>query len=282
VLGTRARLISPPVAAALSMGSPAQSPMLQTGVCRYALVIGADTLSKITDYTDRTTCVLFADGAGAVVLGPTEPGRGFLSFELGADGRGSPLIRQAAGGSRLVRSALIHVLEDPPFSLGRSQLAVCLLPQLAEISRGQLLQRALLSAIEGLRPSQETTLDNQRSWPYLICRAEYLDGLCRREAERRMALSTSSYTRAKRQALGRIAAVLPLIVVQLTYASLGATNWSALVAQLRLLVEIASVSTPHLTAAQADQHLLARMIDLQETLREVLRWCVARPTSSDI
>jgi 3-oxoacyl-[acyl-carrier-protein] synthase III len=78
--------------------------MLQTGICRYALVIGADTLSKITDFTDRTTCVLFADGAGAVVLGPTERGRGFLSFELGADGRGSPLIRQAAGGSRLPAS----------------------------------------------------------------------------------------------------------------------------------------------------------------------------------
>jgi 3-oxoacyl-[acyl-carrier-protein] synthase III len=78
--------------------------MLQTGICRYTLVIGADTLSKITDFTDRTTCVLFADGAGAVVLGPTEQGREFLSFELGADGRSSSLIQQAAGGSRLPAS----------------------------------------------------------------------------------------------------------------------------------------------------------------------------------
>jgi 3-oxoacyl-[acyl-carrier-protein] synthase-3 len=78
--------------------------MLQAGLCRYALVIGADTLSKITDFTDRTTCILFADGAGAVVLGPTEQGRGFLSFELGADGAGGPLIRQEAGGSRLPAS----------------------------------------------------------------------------------------------------------------------------------------------------------------------------------
>jgi len=97
-----------------------------------------------------------------------------------------------------------------------------------------------------------------------------------------MALSSSSYTRAKRQALDRIAAVLPLIVVQLTDASLGATNWSAVVAQLRLLLEIASVSTPPPRAAQTDQHLLARMIDLEETLREVLLWCVARPTRSSI
>jgi hypothetical protein len=114
---------------------------------------------------------------------------------------------------RLVRSALMHLLEDPPLSLGSSHLTTCLFPQLAGIERGQLLQRALLSAIEGLRPAQETTLDERRSWPYLICRAEYVDGQCRPEVERRMALSSSSYTRAKRQALGRIAAVLPLIGV---------------------------------------------------------------------
>jgi len=187
-----------------------------------------------------------------------------------------------AADPRLVRSALLHVLEDPPVSLGRSQLAVCLFPQLSQLQRGQLLQRALVSAIEGLRPAQETTRDNQRSWPYLICRTEYLDGLSRREAERRMAMSASSYTRAKRQALSRIAAILPLIVVQLTDASFGATNWSAVVAQLRLLLEIASVYPPHPTPTQADQHLLARMIDLEETLREVLLWCVARPTRSSI
>lgn len=178
---------------------------------------------------------------------------------------------------RLVRSALMHLLEDPPLSLGSSQLAVGLFPQLAALQRGEMLQRALLSAIEGLRPAQATTRDNRRSWPYLICRAEYRDGLCRREVERRMAMSTSSYTRAKRQALGRIAALLPLIVVQLTDASFGATNWSALVAHLRLLVEIASVCTPPPEAAQADQHLLARMIGLQETLREVLLGCAAVP-----
>ena len=187
-----------------------------------------------------------------------------------------------AADPRLVRSALLHILEDPPLSLGRSQLAVCLFPQLPELQRGQLLQRALVSAIERLRPAQATTLDNRSSWPYLICRTEYLDGLSRREAQRHLALSASSYTRAKQQALGRIAAVLPLIVVQLTDATLGATNWSVLVAQLRLLLEIASVCTPPLTTAQADQHLLARMITLQETLGEMLRWSAARSAHSSI
>jgi len=187
-----------------------------------------------------------------------------------------------AADPRLVRSALMHLLEDPPLSLGSSQLAVGLFPQLAVFQRGEMLQRALVSAIERLRPAQATTRENQRSWPYLICRAEYLDGLGRREVEQRMAMSKSSYTRAKRQALDRIAALLPLIVVEITDASLESTNWSALVAQLRLLVEIASVYTPHPAAAHAEQHLLAQMIDLQETLREVVLSCVARPTRSSI
>jgi hypothetical protein len=145
-----------------------------------------------------------------------------------------------------------------------------------------LLQRALVSAIERLRPAQETTLDDRRSWPYLICRAEYLDGLSRREAERCLAISSSSYTRAKRRALGRIAAILPLIVVQLTDAPLGATTWSALVAQLHLLIEIASVSPPPPEAIEVEKYLLAQMSDLEEMLREVLRCCAAMPTPASI
>lgn len=63
------------------------------------LVIGADTLSKITDYTDRNTCVLFGDGAGAVVLEKGEEGKGILSSHLGADGKGGKLLELPAGGT---------------------------------------------------------------------------------------------------------------------------------------------------------------------------------------
>ncbi|RBP41128.1 beta-ketoacyl-ACP synthase III [Garciella nitratireducens] len=63
------------------------------------LVIGAETLSKITDYTDRNTCVLFGDGAGAVVLEKGEEGKGILTADLGADGTGGKLLRLPAGGS---------------------------------------------------------------------------------------------------------------------------------------------------------------------------------------
>src|SRR5690606_24862764 len=67
---------------------------------KHALVIGAECLSRITDYTDRNTCILFGDGAGAVVLGPVPEGRGFRSFELGADGSGGELLKAPGGGSR--------------------------------------------------------------------------------------------------------------------------------------------------------------------------------------
>ncbi|QAY65567.1 beta-ketoacyl-ACP synthase III [Paenibacillus protaetiae] len=80
------------------------SNMIATGMYQNALVIGADTLSRITDYTDRNTCILFGDGAGAAVLGRVPEGRGFQSFELGADGSGGPLLNLAGGGSRLPSS----------------------------------------------------------------------------------------------------------------------------------------------------------------------------------
>lgn len=68
-----------------------------------ALVIGAETLSKIVDWQDRATCVLFGDGAGAVVLGLDER-PGILATYLGADGGGAHLLELPAGGSRMPAS----------------------------------------------------------------------------------------------------------------------------------------------------------------------------------
>lgn len=76
------------------------SAQIATGQFRNALVIGAETLSRFTDYTDRTTCVIFGDGAGAVVLKPVPEGRGILSTYLGADGSNAELLTIPAGGSR--------------------------------------------------------------------------------------------------------------------------------------------------------------------------------------
>ncbi|MGM0846853.1 MAG: beta-ketoacyl-ACP synthase III [Bacillota bacterium] len=61
---------------------------------KHVLVIGVEKLSKITDWNDRNTAVLFGDGAGAVVMGPVSEGRGILSFELGADGSGGKHLLQ--------------------------------------------------------------------------------------------------------------------------------------------------------------------------------------------
>jgi len=73
--------------------------MLAAGLSRRALVIGGDVLSSILDWTDRSTLVLFGDGAGAVVMEPVERG-GFLGFELGADGGGGVHLQLPGSGSR--------------------------------------------------------------------------------------------------------------------------------------------------------------------------------------
>ncbi|MEH7335845.1 beta-ketoacyl-ACP synthase III [Neobacillus drentensis] len=67
---------------------------IETGEYKHVLVVGVEKLSKITDWSDRNTAVLFGDGAGAVVLGPVSENRGILSFELGADGTGAKHLYQ--------------------------------------------------------------------------------------------------------------------------------------------------------------------------------------------
>ncbi len=73
--------------------------MLAAGLSRRALVVGGDVLSKILDWDDRSTLILFGDGAGAVVMEPVARG-GFLGFELGADGGGGVHLQYPGSGSR--------------------------------------------------------------------------------------------------------------------------------------------------------------------------------------
>ncbi len=79
--------------------------LLRTGTYRNALVVGAETLSKVVDFTDRNTCVIFGDAAGASVLVPRAGDHGILSTHLHADGVGGELIQIPAGGSRIPASA---------------------------------------------------------------------------------------------------------------------------------------------------------------------------------
>ncbi len=77
------------------------SQMVASGAAEHVLVVGADVMSSIIDYTDRATCVLFGDGAGAVVLGVSDdPDVGILDYEHQIDGSGGPSLCMPAGGSK--------------------------------------------------------------------------------------------------------------------------------------------------------------------------------------
>ena len=90
--------------AAFGYGFVAGAQFVQSGTLRNVLVIGSDVMSRIIDWRDRTTCVLFGDGAGAVVLQPTDRPGGLLSFVLGSDGCGAQRLYVPGGGSKLPAS----------------------------------------------------------------------------------------------------------------------------------------------------------------------------------
>ena len=76
------------------------SQFIETGKYKKVVVVGADKMSSIIDYTDRTTCIIFGDGSGAVMLEPNEEGEGIQDFILQSDGSGEKHLHQKAGGSR--------------------------------------------------------------------------------------------------------------------------------------------------------------------------------------
>ena len=80
-------------------GLTTASKFIETGTHKKVLVVGADKMSSIVDYTDRTTCVIFGDGAGAVLLEPSEEEVGILDSKLYSDGSGRVYLHQKAGGS---------------------------------------------------------------------------------------------------------------------------------------------------------------------------------------
>ena len=87
------------------------SQMVKSGLYNKILIIGAETLSRIMNWTDRNTCVLFGDGAGAAVVGEVEEGYGVLGIDMGADGNGGKFLLQ----SRLavIQQQILVVLEVP-------------------------------------------------------------------------------------------------------------------------------------------------------------------------
>jgi transposase len=114
-----------------------------------------------------------------------------------------------------LRAALPQLHEDPPLALGGSALAQLLLPGEGDaLARGLLLQNALCTAIDRLRPDGPVSTVDRGWWPYLICSGEYEAGQRRTELQLSLSLSPSTYSRAKRQGLTRILALLPALIAQ--------------------------------------------------------------------
>ena len=117
---------------------------IATGFCRYVLVVGVELLSRITDWTDRSTCVLFGDGAGAAVLGPVPSGKGFLAHYLGSDGGGGEHLVIPAGGSRLPASHATIANKEHYLKMNGNEVfkfAVKIMPDAAE----EVLRRSKLT-----------------------------------------------------------------------------------------------------------------------------------------
>jgi 3-oxoacyl-[acyl-carrier-protein] synthase-3 len=80
-------------------GAAAAAAFIRSGFARHALVVGAEAMSRVIDFADRGTCILFGDGAGAAVLGPCADGRGLVGQALGSDGSGGGLLTIPAIGA---------------------------------------------------------------------------------------------------------------------------------------------------------------------------------------
>jgi 3-oxoacyl-[acyl-carrier-protein] synthase-3 len=120
--------------------------LIRGGIYKTALIIGAETLSKIVDYTDRSTCVLFGDGAGAAVLERSEENC-FLGASLGADGADPTILYLPGGGSRAPFARLdgefqgrgmgfVHMQGQSVFKVAVNQMAASSLAALAQAGLG--------------------------------------------------------------------------------------------------------------------------------------------------
>ncbi|HEY7784411.1 MAG TPA: beta-ketoacyl-ACP synthase III [Pyrinomonadaceae bacterium] len=121
--------------------------MVRTGQAKYALVIGAEILTQYVDYSDRQTCVLFGDGAGAAVLGPVDPNRGILSTKIRSDGRYEEQLYSPGGGTRRPPSPETLASGDHFFKMKGNELFKVAVRSMADVSR-EVLEVAGLTAAD--------------------------------------------------------------------------------------------------------------------------------------
>ena len=121
------------------------SKFIETGTYKKVIVVGADKMSSIVDYTDRATCIIFGDGAGAVMLEPTEDGLGIQDAILRSDGAGMEFLHMKAGGSKRPAShATIDAKEHYIFQDGQPVFKAAV-KSMADVSE-EIMERNNLSA----------------------------------------------------------------------------------------------------------------------------------------
>src|ERR1700704_5780787 len=120
--------------------------MIRGGQSKYALVIGAEILTRYVDYTDRSTCVLFGDGAGAAVLGAVESDRGILAAKIRSDGRYEDQLFAPGGGTKGGFSAETIARGDHFFKMKGNELFKVAVRSMADISREVLEDAGLTTA----------------------------------------------------------------------------------------------------------------------------------------
>ena len=115
--------------------------MVRSGQVRYALVVGAELLTRYVDYTDRSTCVIFGDGAGAAVIGPAEGDRGILSTRVYSDGRYAEQLFSPGGGTRLPTTAETLATGMHYYKMRGNELFKVAVRSMADVSR-EVLEEA--------------------------------------------------------------------------------------------------------------------------------------------
>ena len=115
--------------------------MIRTGQIKYALVIGAEVLTKYVDYTDRGTCVIFGDGAGAAVIGPVAEGKGILATKIRSDGRYAEQLYSPGGGTKLGTTHETIDNGDHFFKMKGNELFKIAVRSMADIS-AEMLEKA--------------------------------------------------------------------------------------------------------------------------------------------
>jgi len=118
-------------------------PMIRSGQIKYALIIGAELLTRYVDYTDRSTCVLFGDGAGAAILGPVESDRGILAARIKSDGRYEEQLYAPGGGTKGGFTAETIARGDHFFKMKGHEVFKVAVRSMSDISKQVLCESGL-------------------------------------------------------------------------------------------------------------------------------------------